>query len=382
MDQRRRIGVVTPPSDKFVRSVVDGVVAAIRPHRNWAFRTAGGADGWIPRMLEWKPDGIIASVYNLDLSKDLAKLNIPIVNFSSSTKKLEFPSVCMDNQRVGAMAAEYLLQLGLRQFAFWSGDKYYLSMDRADGFFQCLRDHDVSEDRLHNLTVTEDMHWQQRDRIVTDWLAGLPKPVGLMAVSDPQAYFITDLAYQAEIDIPNEIALLSAGDDESVCEMAFPSLSSIGLPARQVGMAAAEVLIALLDGEDVPTEPILFGPVGVTERGSTDMLAVDDPDIAKALRFIRTHAIEGITVANVLKQVAMARRTFEAQFQQLFGRSPGAEIRRVRVNHARKLLAETNLSIYQIASSSGFCDGEYFAHAFKKVVGMPPSHYRRQFRAL
>jgi len=194
-----------------------------------------------------------------------------------------------------------------------------------------------------------------------------------------QEYCLSELAHEAGLDIPNEIVVLGADDDSLLCEVAYPSLSSVRLPGRHVGIRPAELLAHLLDGGHEPPEPILLEPVGVVVCGSTDMLAIDDPDIVKAVRCIRTHATERIAVAEVLRQTSMARRTFEWRLRDLFGRSPGAEIRRVQLMHVRRMLLDSDAAISEVARTCGFCDAPYLAAVFRRNVGMTPSQYRRRY---
>jgi LacI family transcriptional regulator len=378
MLNERRIGVVIPAATGYLCDVVRGVAAVVRPHRTWTLRVAGGINDWIPRMLEWKPDGVIANVFNQEIAARLRDLGVPVVNFAAGIQPPDFASVYVDGLQVGAMAAEHLLSMNLRSFAFWAGANSEYVLRPGRGFFAALRDHGVPEDRMHTLSPPAYEDWRQRDQAIREWLAALPTPIGLLAGDDAKAYYLSDLTREMGLDIPNEISLIGVGDDPLMCKLTDPPLSSVRIPGRQVGIRAAKVLAIMLEGGRGPVEPIRYGPIGVIERGSTDMLAIDNACIAAAVKHIRNHATEGVTVADVLQRIPMARRTFETQFRNLFGRSPGEEIRRVRLARAQMMLIESDASITEVARKSGFCDGEYFGRVYKKTFGLTPSQYRRQ----
>lgn len=158
------------------------------------------------------------------------------------------------------------------------------------------------------------------------------------------------------------------------------SLSSVRLRGEQVGYEACRLLIRLIAGEKPPQLPILIQLAGVTVRRSSDVIAVSDPAVAQALRLIREHATEPITIEQLLRDVPLSRRALETRFRELLGRSPYAEVMRLRVQKAKQLLAETNLRISEVAEQSGFGELRRLSVVFREKTGFTPSQYREQFR--
>ena len=181
--------------------------------------------------------------------------------------------------------------------------------------------------------------------------------------------------------IPDEIAVIGVDNDELLCDLADPPLSSVIPNVRRTGYEAAALLDRLMAGEEVPTEGNLFEPVGVATRHSTDVLAVSDPHVSKAVRYIREHACDGIQVEDVIQQIPLSRRVFERLFTRLLGRTPHDQILQVKLDRVKQLLAETDLPLARVAERTGFRHVEYLSVTFKRACGVTPSRYRSKKRA-
>ena len=164
--------------------------------------------------------------------------------------------------------------------------------------------------------------------------------------------------------------------------MVYPPLSSVRQATDRIGYEIGRVLEERMSGNPVSDEPCLIPPIGITVRQSSDVWAIADPDILEAMRFIRDHAQDGISVSDILQAVPMDRRRLERQFRKRLGRTPLAEILRTRLDRAKQLLVDSHLQIPEVANRSGFGDPDRFAQTFRKKVGMPPSVYRQQFCAM
>jgi LacI family transcriptional regulator len=180
--------------------------------------------------------------------------------------------------------------------------------------------------------------------------------------------------------VPDEVAVVGVDDDELICELSNPPLSSIAPDTYRTGYEAAALLDRMMSGEHVKAAPHLLPPLGVSPRASSDVLAIEDEEVSSAVRFIREHACEGIDVNDVMAQVPLSRRVLESRFKKLLGRSPHEEIDRVQMTRARELLRSTDLSLVQVAEKVGFPHAEYLSVVFKKRVGQTPREYRRQHR--
>jgi LacI family transcriptional regulator len=213
-----------------------------------------------------------------------------------------------------------------------------------------------------------------------DWLADLPKPVGLLAWDSDRGRLVAEACANARIRVPEAIGLLSGYNDDLMCEIATPPLSCVDHSPDRIGYEAAALLGRLLAGAPPPPRPILIPPAGIIARRSTDALAIEDRAVADAVQFIRASVHEPIGVDDLLDVVPFSRRLLERRFLIALGRSPAAVIRRVHVEHAMDLLTRTDLPISEVAAASGFNHTEVLNRIFRREVGMTPGAYRRQFR--
>jgi LacI family transcriptional regulator len=215
---------------------------------------------------------------------------------------------------------------------------------------------------------------------LAEWLKSLEKPVALLAASDGRAREVLDACRLAGLHVPEEVAVLGVNDDEMICEMANPPLSSVVHNARRVGYEAAAMLDRLMQGKKVVAD-IVVDPLGVKCRQSTDLLAIEDPEVAKAVRFIREHSCEGIRVDDVLDQVALSRRALEKRFRAAVGRPPHMEIRRAQLERVKELLVGSDFKLEKIAEVTGFSSAQYLAGLFHRVMKMTPGAWRAAGRS-
>jgi LacI family transcriptional regulator len=212
------------------------------------------------------------------------------------------------------------------------------------------------------------------------WLRGLPKPVGIMASYDIRGQQVLAACRGAGLAVPDEVAVIGVDNDALLCELASPPLSSVIPNAHRAGYEAAALLDQQMAGKRVAATAHLIAPLGIAARQSTDVLAVDDREVARAVQFIREHACEGINVADVLRAVPLSRRVLEQRFQNLLGRTPREEILQVRLSRVKQLLGETDLPLYLVAERTGFEHVEYLSVVFKRETGRTPSRWRSEAR--
>ena len=219
-----------------------------------------------------------------------------------------------------------------------------------------------------------DEEWEIEE--ISSWVAGLPKPIGIFACYDFRGRQVLDACRRRNIVVPEAVAVIGMDNDELLCSLANPPLSSVIPNTHRTGYEAAALLDRLMSGERFAPDAHFIEPLGIATRQSTDVLAIEDANVARAVRFIRERACDGISVKDVLRAAPQSRRVLETRFQKLIGRTPHEEIIRVRLDRARTLLAETDLPLAVIAQRAGFAHVEYLSVVFKKHVGMPPSKFR------
>jgi LacI family transcriptional regulator len=380
----QHIVLVHDSSSGYCRQVLEGIFAFARPAKRWVFRPARQDPNLIPLFQSWDVTGMIAQVTTDEFADAAETLRIPVVNVSSNLDTPRFAQICNDDIAIGQAAAEHLLDAGLTQFAFFGYGWSAYSSNRQIGFTQTI------EERGHNVApmlyqrrpdTNEGPHdWRRWDDNVRRWLQSLPRPCGVFACHDVAAVDLISICCDAGIRVPDELTILGVDDDDLLCRQSYPPLSSVRCAAEQIGFQAAQMLEDLFADRAIEDSPRRLAPIGIATRQSTDILAVDDPDLAHALRYIRDNADKPIDVEDVLRRVPMNRRTLERRFRTVLGRTPLQEIRRVHIEQAKQLLVDTDLPTPNIATASGFANASRLAIIFRKMTGMKPTEYRNRFR--
>jgi LacI family transcriptional regulator len=300
------------------------------------------------------------------------------VNVSwSHIPSLPIPRVISDEESVGRLAAQHLAGLGFRRFAYCGLPRQTSYVDRVEPAYL-----DELKRMGHSVVVFKPPRLSSAAwKFVTvsnlrRWLRGLAKPIGILTWEPERGRIIMEACRAEKIVIPDEVAVVTTADDELYCRISHPPLSAVDERPREIGYRAAELLAKLIAGRRPPAGPILIPPQRVISRLSTEVIAIDDSAVASAVRFIRQHYLKPITVRDVVAAVAISRRALELRFQAALGRSPAAEIRRVRLSRAAELVADTDWPISQIVKETGFGSVEVFDRVFRRELGQTPSDYR------
>jgi LacI family transcriptional regulator len=292
------------------------------------------------------------------------------------------PVVALDDTAAGAQAAAHLMDCRLERFAFYGyKPEFRVSLNRLAGFRDTLqtRGFDCDVCPMSVPSGQQRLAHSHRPALI-NWLRGLRKPVGILALDDTNAHDLAEACVEADIGVPDHVAIVGVNNDDLLCESAWPPLSSINADYSRMGFAAAKVLDRLFAGEKLSRDErlVLLPPLGVVQRQSTSVLAVADTNLAEAIRFIREHACESCTVEDVLFRVPVGRRWLERAFAIHLGRTPKEEITRVRIDTARRLLGQTDLTIVEVAARCGYQELKSFYTAFGNVAGTTPAAYRRE----
>ncbi|MBL8792659.1 MAG: XylR family transcriptional regulator [Planctomycetia bacterium] len=382
--RQRQVAVLIESSRAYGRGLIEGVMRYSREHGDWSLSfEPRGLEAPPPWLFTWRGDGILARLPRVEMARAVAAKGLPVVDLYSSARPSGLPMVGGDNPLIAQLALDHFWERGLRYFAYCGlppeENRYiaqrgeaFARLTQAAGGSCTLFDAETSA-----LAVPD---WEREQERIAAWLRGLPKPVGVLACFDERGFQVINACGQAGLRVPEEVAVLAVGNDTLLCEMATPPLSSIDLDAHGTGYEAAALLDRLMDGARPPRRPICIAPRGVVARHSTDVLAVEDADVAAALRFIRERAADGLRVEDVLRHVAVSSSVLERKFRRFLGRTPKAELLRVQMARARELLAETDLPLKELAQRCGFAGEKYFSDAFCRVTGVRPGVYRRQRR--
>ena len=285
-----------------------------------------------------------------------------------------------DNEAVGRLAADHFLERGFRQFAFCGLRRgYHPGIDRrCDCFQRFIEQAGYPCQVLEDTPRRRPRSWEQEQDWIAHWIAGLPKPVGIMTANDDRGLQVLDACRRIGAAVPDQVAVLSVDNDEYLCGLSLPSLSSIDLNSEQTGYQAAALLDRMMKGKRPPRHLPEIAPAGVVVRRSTDVLATDDADVIRAVQFIRENACRSIHVPEVVHHVSVSRAALEPRFRHVLGRTMHQEIRRVQIERAKTLLAGTDLPIKQVAQQAGFKTVQYLTRSFRAVTGHPPAAFRRR----
>jgi len=376
-----RIAILVDSSTSWGRRTIRGILDYTLHHGPW--------DIWInPKGQNEKftlPegeqfDGVIARVSNKRLLGELKSRKIPVVNVSGiQFEKSRFPRVCIDQEKNAALALEHFKSRSLRHFAYVGPRHLDYVKQHERAFERAVSNSGMTCHVYENKTTAgDDCFWHPSQQRLITWLKSLPNPIGIYTWGVEVGRDLILACRKAGLQVPHDVAILGGDYDELLSDACHPALSGILTPAQQVGYQAASILHQQIQGDTVSRAPILLPPKTVVERLSTEVMAVDDPQVQQAIQYLQAHACENITVDDILRQVPMARRALERKFKTHLGRSPAKEICRIRIQRARKLLAETNLTMQDIAEACGYTSYTYLGNVFKKETGISPGRYRKE----
>jgi LacI family transcriptional regulator len=329
----------------------------------------------------WKGEGIIARISTPAMARELARMKVPVVNISgiSLSGVKRFPTVSTDLHAAGKLAAEHFLDRGFEHFAYFGLLRLAFVAEHHRAFADSLSE--VGKTCHVYKPPAGRADWKRRQASLADWLKKLPKPVGILTWARG-GLAVLDACRWSGLNVPEDVAVLDGDEDELLNTAANPPMSGIEVPSELIGHEAAAMLDAMMSGEKISGDRrVMLPPSHIVVRQSTDTLAIQDKDLADALRYIRQHVADPIGVEDVLREVPVSRRSLERKFEQTLGRSPATEIRRVHLERAKQLLVETDMPIPAVAQASGYGSPEYLSYAFKSAVGMTPLRYRSHLRA-
>ncbi len=308
----------------------------------------------------------------------MRKKKLPVVDVSAARHLPGIPWVETDDRAIAGLGVKHLLDRGFKHLAYCGDPGFNWSNWRKNRFVELAEEEHFHPHVYDSLSRNDpDYSWNREKRGLARWLRKLPLPTGIFACYDIQAQKILEICRELDIAVPEEIAVLGVDNDRLLCELADPPLSSVICNTYRTGFEAAALLDRMMRGEQVDAAPILVAPQGIQTRQSTDILAIEDADVAAALRYLRENALQGINVADVVRQAPLSRRVLESRFKKILGRSPHEELTRLKLDRIKELLTGTELSLSEIARRTGFEHDEYMCVFFRNAEGVPPGKYRQ-----
>ena len=384
MKHRRSVALLIETSNAYARGLLTGAIEYLRRHQAWSIhlpelqRTAA-PPSWLQN---WKGDGILARIETQEMADAISRRKIPTVDVSAARYVPNIPWVETNDSQIAQLAVDHLRERGFRQLAFVGDPRFKWSQWREQ-HFEAFAEAAGCRYLAYRSSVKLDSSTSpvKEKQSLEKWLQQLPKPAGIMACYDIKAREVLDACRELDIAVPEQVAVIGADNDELLCNLSDPPLTSVIPNSRKAGYEAARLLDRMMSGDNVANDAVLIEPIGIETRQSTDTLAIDDADVAKALRFIRENASSGINVADLLREIPLSRRVLESRFQKRLGRTPHQEIVRQKISKVKQLLTETDLSLVDIAGRTGFDHPEYLSVAFKKNTGTTPRRYRVESQA-
>jgi LacI family transcriptional regulator len=388
-----KVALLLETSNEYGRGLLRGIVRYARLNGPWSISVSPGhLRQALPRAETWQGHGIITRIRSAAMARAIRTSGLPVV--ASSLDELDakqetrgFCEIRTDSPGIARMAARHLLERGLRDFAFCGFRGVQWSIARESTFRDFLRRQrfTCNARRIGNSDWIQEPHWIQtheRDQaMLAGWLKKLPKPVGIMACNDICGVAILQACAAIGLRVPDDVAVVGVDNDELLCGLSDPPLSSVALNLEHAGYEAAAALDAMMAGRAPQRQFIPVEPTVVVARRSTQTVAADDPLVTSALQFIRDHSGRAIDVPHVVRELRTSRRTLERRFAESTGRSVLAEITRCRLERAKRLLLETDMPIRLVAAQAGFNSIKTFIRSFQLAEGRSATAFRERFGA-
>lgn len=382
-----RVALMIESSTGYGRGLLRGIVRYSRLHGPWSiFVAPGHLEQTLAQVHSWDVDGIICRVSTPKMVRNTLPKGLPFIACFLD----EFPSgsryrcceIRADSGAISRMVAQHLVERGFRQFGFCGFSGCPWSSIRETQFASYLetRGYTCERHQIHLSPWMRQPNWirsfkHERPSLLK-WLISIPKPVGLMACNDTCGQGVLEACASARLHVPDEVAVVGVDNDELMCEVSNPPLSSVSLELDNAGYESARLLDGLMSGKVEGRHVIEVVPAFVATRASTDTHIQDDLIVMKTLRFIRDHASSPISVTDIVDGVGASRRTLERHFLRSVGYSLLAGITYFHLNRARRLLLETNLPCYRVSEDAGFSSIKVFNRAFRLAEGMTPKEFR------
>ncbi len=366
----------------YCRRAIMGIAAYGRD-QCWLLEDMPAHTDSVASVRDLSPDGIIAHVLDDRLGHELEALKIPVVNLSSNQVNLQLPTIDADQRAVGEMAADYYWDLGYQHYAYFGSATAAFSREREDGYRDRLSERKVSVDTMYldyTLRPPFARDLQHAEESLSRWLQQLPKPAAIFCSNDEHSRLLSSLCQVEGIPVPEGVALLGVDNDETMCLLSSPPLSSVDNPAEQIGFRAAAMLDKMVRQKTrkIPSERV--PPLHLIERASTERFAAEDPVTHKAITFIeRNLKNPNFSVTAVAEHVGTSRRSLERTFSKQLGITVLAATQRARIRRAKTLLRNSTLPITLVALECGFSNHRRFGIVFRASTNLTPSEFRNYY---
>jgi len=385
-----RVALLFHASKSYDREVIAGIGSYVNQTRvawdlfleeDFRFRLDGIED--------WAGDGLIADFDDPQVCQALSAMQLPIVAVGGSyADDSRYPGnvsyVATDNRRLVELAFEHLVESGLSRFACYSLPESPLNrwaQERERAFERLTQGFDLPA-VVHRGLATSAPTWNSAAHQLMDWLRALPKPIGIIAVTDARARQVLQACIMAGLAVPEEVAIVGIDNDTLGQQLTRIPLTSVSQGTHEMGRTAAQLLHQMLDGAPLQAQRIVVPPAGLQQRESSRREAPHGPRVMRALQFIRQYACQGIKTEQVAAHLRLSRSSLEACFRRELGRSVHDEIIAYKLSRARTLLEDPQFPASEVARQTGFGTGQYLNAVFKRELGLTPGEHREAAAAV
>lgn len=375
--RRKRVALIVETSLASGRGILRGIGRYAHESDRWSlFHVARGLREATPDWLSsWSGDGVIARVHSPELTSLLASLELPVVDVLGVVPDAPFPRVHVDEGAIASEAFSHFRERGFNHFAFYGISDENWSPRRRDSFLAASGGQASVFEAPHE----EDQASIESMSRLRVWLRNLPKPCSILVASDNRGLILLETCRSEGILVPEELAVLGVDNDQTLCEISSPPLSSIRAGHDRVGYEAARLLDQMMNGasREKIADPILVPPTGTVIRGSSDTLAIGDPVVARGISYMREHLGESLTNERIAKACGVSRTLFQQRFRAAMNQSVREHLIGMRLRRAKLLVESSQLTLADIAERCGFRHQEYLGEVFRRHFGVSPGRLRR-----
>lgn len=379
-----QVALLVDTATQWGRELIEGIASYANQYGPWHLLVQPrDRDNPMQLPKDWDGDGVIARVSSQKQAAELLAKKLPVVNVSGiELPGVSFPRVTTDHQAIVELAFEYFQSHGFRRFAYVGPINRPYVKRLADTFEELATRAEGTLDRFdYAIESMAGQRWQHQQQRLAHWLEAVEKPIAVFCWGTDASCQLLHLCHRHGIPVPDEVSVLAGDNDNLLAKTTIPSMSAVLTPSAQIGFCAAGRLHRMMCGEKVILKPELIAPIEIISRRSTEVLAIEDSELLAAVRHLRQHAFSELTIQTVADAVPMTRRSLEIKFKARFGRTPLAELRRLRIGRAKELLATTDLPMPRVAAACGFGSPQWMATVFKTEMKVTPLEYRSTTRA-
>jgi LacI family transcriptional regulator len=380
-----RVIFLTDLTEEYAKNLLKGIVRYSKEHTPWvlckmpfSYRVEHEVEGVLKWAKEWKADGIIAQFYNTDNVSIFKENGIAAIAQDFKSRFTEIPNITGAHRLTGQMGAEYFIRKGFKNFAFYGFKDIVWSSERCEGFREEIGKSNLEKNFYEYQNTDFKELWYYESAPLIAWLKMLPKPIAMMICDDNQGQHIAEICKQCGIKIPEEIALLGVDNDEVICTLSDPPLSSINQAVEKGGYETAKLMDMMIQNPKKHYEDVVVYPTHIITRQSTDIFATNDKYISAVLKYIHQNTDKKLNISNIICMAPLSRRLLENRFKQEIGLPVYSYIMNLRIDKFAHKLIETDAPIIEIANEMGFSDYKNIARLFKKMKGCTPSEYRNK----